>query len=116
MRVSAGCATAFGCSIDGVVPEGRVVEVAVDLAEAGADAIDLADTVGYGNPTQVRRLIRAVRSAIGETFQGLHLHDTMGLGLANALAGAEEGVRHFDSALAGLGGCPFVMKSSRSTS
>jgi hydroxymethylglutaryl-CoA lyase len=112
MRVSAGCATAFGCSIDGPIPESRVVEVATALAEAGVDAVDLADTVGYGNPAQVRRLVHAVRSAIGDTFQGLHLHDTMGLGLANAFAGAEEGVRHFDSALAGLGGCPFAPGAS----
>jgi hydroxymethylglutaryl-CoA lyase len=112
MRVSAGCATAFGCSIDGLVLESRVVKVAAALAEAGVEAVDLADTVGYGNPAQVRRLVRSVRSAIGETFQGLHLHDTMGLGLANALAGVEEGVRHFDSALAGLGGCPFAPGSS----
>ena len=112
MRVSAGCATAFGCSIDGLVPESRVIRVAAALAEAGVEGVDLADTAGYGNPAQVRRVVRSVRSEIGETFQGLHLHDTMGLGLANALAGAEEGVRHFDSALAGLGGCPFAPGAS----
>ncbi len=91
---------------------GHVVRVAAALAEAGVEGVDLADTVGYGNPAQVRRVVRSVRSEIGETFQGLHLHDTMGLGLANALAGAEEGVRHFDSALAGLGGCPFAPGAS----
>ncbi len=112
MRVEAGCATAFGCSIDGVVPQSRVVEVATALAEAGVDAVVLADTVGYGNPAQVRSTVRAVRAAIGPKLQKLHLHDTMGLGLANALAGLEEGIRQFDSALAGLVGCPFAPGAS----
>jgi hydroxymethylglutaryl-CoA lyase len=112
MRVEPGCATAFGCSIDGVVPEERVVRTAAALVEAGVDAVALADTVGYGNPAQVRSLVRAVRGAIGDRLTKLHLHDTMGLGLANALAGLEEGIRSFDSALAGLGGCPFAPGAS----
>jgi hydroxymethylglutaryl-CoA lyase len=60
----------------------------------------------------VKSLVRAVFREIGTKFNGLHLHDTMGLGLANALAGLEEGVRNFDAALAGLGGCPFAPGAS----
>ncbi len=112
IEVEAACSTAFGCSIDGVVPTGRVVEVASGLAAAGADLIALADTVGYGHPAQIREVVRAVRGAIGDKLEGLHLHDTMGLGLANALAGLEEGIRSFDAALAGLGGCPFAPGAS----
>lgn len=112
MEVEAGCSTAFGCSIDGVVPVDAVVRVASGLAEAGVDSIALADTVGYGHPAQIKQVVRAVRSAIGTLLEGLHLHDTMGLGLANALAGLEEGIRSFDSALAGLGGCPFAPGAS----
>lgn len=112
MRVEAGCATAFGCSIDGIIPEGRVIEVATALAETGVDGVVLADTVGYGNPAQIRRVVRAVRRAIGDKLQKLHLHDTMGLGLANAVVGLEEGIRAFDSALGGLGGCPFAPGAS----
>jgi hydroxymethylglutaryl-CoA lyase len=112
MRVEAGCATAFGCSIDGVIPEARVVEVAAALAETGIDSMVLADTVGYGTPAQVRSTIRAVRAAIGDRLGKLHIHDTMGQGLANALVGLEEGIRGFDSALAGLGGCPFAPGAS----
>jgi hydroxymethylglutaryl-CoA lyase len=112
VRVEPGCATSFGCSIDGVVPVERVVRVAAALVEAGANAIVLADTVGYGHPDQVHAVVRAVRGAIGEKLTKLHLHDTMGLGLANALAGLEEGIRSFDSALAGLGGCPFAPGAS----
>jgi len=112
LEVEAGCSTAFGCSIDGVVPTRRVVEVAEGLAKAGATQIALADTVGYGHPAQIKEVVRAVRGAVGDRLEGLHLHDTMGLGLANALAGLEEGVRNFDAALAGLGGCPFAPGAS----
>jgi hydroxymethylglutaryl-CoA lyase len=112
MQVSAGCATAFGCSMDGIVAERDVVAIAASLAEAGVDFVDLADTVGFGHPAQVRAVIRAVRGEIGQKLRGLHLHNTTGLGLANAFAGVEEGIRHFDSALAGLGGCPFAPGAS----
>jgi len=112
MEVEAACSTAFGCSIDGVVPVASVVKVAVGLAAAGADMVTLADTVGYAHPAQIRTVIRAVRAEIGDRLDGLHLHDTMGLGLANALAGLEEGMRNFDAALAGLGGCPFAPGAS----
>ncbi|MCS0495667.1 hydroxymethylglutaryl-CoA lyase [Ancylobacter sp. MQZ15Z-1] len=112
MKIDAGCATAFGCSIEGTVPIDRVVTVASALAEAGVDGIVLADTVGYGNPAQVRAVVRAVRGAVGGVLDRLHLHDTMGLGIANALAGVEEGIRCFDSALGGLGGCPFAPGAS----
>ncbi len=106
--VEAGCATAFGCSIDGLIPTAAVVRVAEGLAAAGVDEVGLADTVGYGHPDQIHEVVRAVRAAIGPKLGKLHLHDTMGLGLANVLAGLEEGIRTFDSALAGLGGCPFA--------
>ena len=112
LEVEAALSTAFGCSIDGIVPERRVVEVAAGVAEAGVGRIALADTVGYANPAQVRGTVRAVRSAVGETLKGLHLHDTMGLGLANALAGLDEGIRSFDASLAGLGGCPYAPGAS----
>ena len=112
MEVEAACSTAFGCSIDGAIPEAAVLRVAAALAATGVDEVGLADTVGYAHPAQIKSLVRAVRREIGETFTGLHLHDTMGLGLANALAGLEEGVRNFDAALAGLGGCPFAPGAS----
>jgi len=107
------CSTAFGCSLQGAVAEDDVVRVAVALRQAGADAISLADTVGYANPGQVKRLFQKVRKAIGEDFYiEAHFHDTRGLGLANALAAYEVGVRHFDSTLGGLGGCPWAPGAS----
>jgi hydroxymethylglutaryl-CoA lyase len=107
-----GVSTAFGCSIDGVVTTAQTVAMAKGLADAGADAIMLADTVGYAHPAQIRAVVRATREAIGPTLYGLHLHDTCGLGIANALAGVEEGIRAFDSCLAGLGGCPYAPGAS----
>jgi hydroxymethylglutaryl-CoA lyase len=108
----AACATAFGCSLQGKVEEREVVETAVALAAAGADFVGLSDTAGYANPAQVRRLVRAVRAEVGGRLENLHMHDTMGLGLANVAVGVEEGIRCFDGALAGLGGCPFAPGAS----
>jgi hydroxymethylglutaryl-CoA lyase len=112
LELEGALSTAFGCSIDGVVPERRVVETAAALVDAGADMVALADTVGYAHPAQIRSVVRAVRSVVGDRLEGLHLHDTMGLGIANALAGLEEGIRSFDSSLAGLGGCPYAPGAS----
>ena len=107
------CSTAFGCSLQGAVAEDDVVRVAVALRKAGADAISLADTVGYANPKQVKRLFQKVREAIGFDFDiEAHFHNTRGLGLANAFAAFEVGVRHFDSTLGGLGGCPWAPGAS----
>jgi len=107
-----GVSTAFGCSIDGVVTTAQTVAMATGLADAGVDEIMLADTVGYAHPAQIKEVVRATRAAIGDTLYGLHLHDTCGLGIANALAGLEEGIRAFDSCLAGLGGCPYAPGAS----
>jgi hydroxymethylglutaryl-CoA lyase len=110
--IEAGVSTAFGCTMQGEVPEDDVVRLAAMLAEAGVDCVALADTVGYANPAQIRRVFRRVRSEIGDKLEAAHLHDTRGLGLANALAAYEEGVRHFDSSMGGLGGCPFAPGAS----
>ncbi len=111
-EVAVGISTAFGCTLQGTVPEGEVVRLAEALAKAGVAEIGLADTVGHANPAQVKRLVRAVRAAVGERLVSLHLHDTRGRGLANAAAGFEEGICAFDSSLAGLGGCPFAPGAS----
>ncbi|HVZ07015.1 hydroxymethylglutaryl-CoA lyase [Rhodopila sp.] len=110
--VIVGASTAFGCSIDGVVSTAQTVAMCEGLAKAGVEHIMLADTVGYAHPAQVKEVVRAVREAVGPVLYGLHLHDTCGLGIANALAGLEEGVRAFDSCLAGLGGCPYAPGAS----
>jgi hydroxymethylglutaryl-CoA lyase len=112
VELEASCSTAFGCSFDGRVLVSEVVRVAAGLAGVGVKGLALADTVGYADPALIREVVQAVRAEIGPVLEGLHLHDTMGLGLANALAGLEEGIRNFDSALAGLGGCPFAPGAS----
>lgn len=112
MRIDAAVATAFGCSMEGEVPLRRVADVAAAVARVGADEIALADTVGYAHPARVRDAVRATQDAVGARLTKLHLHDTMGLGLANALAGLDEGIRAFDSCLGGLGGCPFAPGAS----
>lgn len=102
-----GIATAFGCSIEGIVPEGKVVELAAKAIEAGADEVGLSDTTGSANPAQIRRLVGLVRAEVGaDRLTGLHLHNTRGLGIANALMALEVGITTLDSSLGGLGGCP----------
>jgi hydroxymethylglutaryl-CoA lyase len=112
LHIEVGCSTVFGCSIEGAVSERRVAEIAASIAEAGVHTVVLADTVGYANPAQVKRLVAAVRQGIGAKLHALHFHDTMGLGLANVLAGLEVGIRTFDASLAGLGGCPYAPGAS----
>jgi hydroxymethylglutaryl-CoA lyase len=111
VEIEGAVSTAFGCTMQGEVPEDDVVRIAAALAEF-CDCVALADTVGYANPAQIRRLFKKVRSRIGEKLEAAHLHNTRGLGLANALAAYEEGVRHFDSSMGGLGGCPFAPGAS----
>jgi hydroxymethylglutaryl-CoA lyase len=110
-EIEGAVSTAFGCTMQGEVPEDDVVRIAVALAEF-CDCVALADTVGYANPAQVKRLFRRVGSEIGTKLEGAHFHNTRGLGLANALAAYEEGVRAFDSSMGGLGGCPFAPGAS----
>ncbi len=105
--------TAFGCTLEGYVPESQVVALAVRLVEAGVDKLSLSDTTGYANPNQLRRLIRLVRAEVGEgKLDGVHLHNTRGLGLANVVAALEEGITTVDSSLGGIGGCPFAPGAS----
>ena len=100
---------AFGCPYEGFVPRDRVVEIARRLLEIGCYQVSLGDTTGLGNPAQVARTVDDLRAtgASGEQI-ALHLHDTRGTGLANALAGLSAGVTTFDSSVGGLGGCPYA--------
>lgn len=111
VEIEGAVSTAFGCTMQGRVPEDDVVRIATSLA-GFCDGVALADTVGYANPAQVKRVFKRVRAEIGEKLEGAHFHDTRGLGLANALAAYEEGVRAFDSSMGGLGGCPFAPGAS----
>ena len=112
-KFEGGLSTAFGCTLEGVVPSDKVVALAEALMTAGCDEVGLSDTTGYANPAQVRDLVRRVKGVVGDhALTGLHLHNTRGLGLANVLAGLEVGITTFDSSLGGLGGCPFAPGAS----
>ena len=109
----AGLSTAFGCTIEGPISEDLVVRSAEKLMECGVAEVGLSDTTGYADPAQVKRLVRKVQAAVGkEHITGVHLHNTRGLGLANALAAIEEGITTIDSSLGGIGGCPFAPGAS----
>lgn len=112
-RFEGALSTAFGCTIEGVVPERKVVELAEQLMAAGCDEVGLSDTTGYANPAQVRSLTRAVWAAVGrEKLTGLHLHNTRGQGLANVVAALDIGLTTLDASLGGIGGCPFAPGAS----
>ena len=108
-----GLSTAFGCTIEGIVPEDTVVSIAEGVIALGADEVCLSDTTGYANPTQVKNLTGRIRSSIGrERMSGIHLHNTRGQGLANVMAALDAGITTIDSSLGGIGGCPFAPGAS----
>jgi hydroxymethylglutaryl-CoA lyase len=105
--------TAFGCTIEGEIKQDTVVRLAGELMAAGADEVGISDTTGYGNPTQVRDMTKAIWSEVGrEKLTGIHLHNTRGQGLANVLAAVDVGLTTIDATLGGLGGCPFAPGAS----
>jgi hydroxymethylglutaryl-CoA lyase len=106
--VSVGIAMSFGCSIAGNVDPDKVLRMADACYDAGADIVSLADTVGYAGPRQVGELAAALLRLNGGKAFGVHLHDTRGMGIANASAALSEGARILDGAMGGLGGCPFA--------
>ena len=110
--LEAAISTAFGCTLQGAVPEDEVIRLAVQCAGAGADDVGLSDTTGHANPAQVRRLFMRLRAEISHQAGAAHMHNTRGLGLANCLAAYEAGVRTFDASLGGLGGCPYAPGAS----
>lgn len=99
---------AFGCPFEGPVPADTVVRIAGEMADAGAEEIALADTIGVGVPAQVADLFGRVAEAAPGVRLRAHFHNTRGTGLANAWAAWEAGVAVLDSSLGGLGGCPFA--------
>lgn len=98
---------------DGRTDPQAVADIGLRLLDAGCDDLSLGDTVGYGTPADVRRLLEAHRAAgIGMDRVGLHLHDTYGQGLAGVLAGIEMGVGNVDASIGGIGGSPFAAHAS----
>ena len=106
--VNVGISMALGCSITGPVDPREVLRLVDKCFEAGADVVAIADTVGYAGPKQVGDLTRAAVKLAGTKPICVHLHDTRGMGIANASAALDEGAQILDGSLGGLGGCPFA--------
>ncbi len=100
--------TAFGCPYEGDMPVERCLPLIEVMVEGCAKLIYFADTTGMANPGSIARLVEAAQKRWPEINFGLHLHNTRGLGLANALAGLERGVTDFESSIGGMGGCPYA--------
>ncbi|MBS4211715.1 MULTISPECIES: hydroxymethylglutaryl-CoA lyase [Neobacillus] len=105
---------AFGCNFEGDIEQRKILDIlrrTVQMAEENGETIQkfkLADTMGWANPQQIKNMIYTIRNEWPQIKILLHLHDTRGLGMANAYAAMEEGVNEFETALGGLGGCPFA--------
>lgn len=109
VMVRAGIQSALGCGFEGHIDPDNVVDLARFFSAMGVQEINIADTAGLANPRQVYGLCSRLRDEIApEVALSLHLHDTRGLGMVNFVAGLQAGVRIFDAAAGGLGGCPFV--------
>ncbi|MES3002350.1 MAG: hydroxymethylglutaryl-CoA lyase [Pseudomonadota bacterium] len=110
----ASIAAAFGCNFEGDIPQEKVFAMVQQIFDIGAErgqeigTIFLADTMAWATPFTIKRMVGAVRERWPDKTIALHLHDTRGMGIANAMAGLEMGVTHYDAAVAGLGGCPFA--------
>jgi len=102
----------FGCPYEGEVAPAKVIKVAKALLELGAYELSIGDTIGVGTPGQCYELMKALAAEVPLEKIALHLHDTRGTALANVVAGLEAGVRSFDSAAGGLGGCPYAPGAS----
>lgn len=108
LRVNGTLATAFGCPFVGPVDPSMVLEWAKRYLDVGIDSLTLADTVGTATPHQIFGLCQAIIDEFPEIEVTLHLHNTRGLGIANALAGIDAGIRHLDASIGGIGGCPYA--------
>jgi len=112
-KFEGGISTAFGCTLEGKVSKSKIIEIAYALMDAGCNEVGLSDTTGYATPNHIIKLVKAVKSEIGEqNLTGLHLHNTRGLGLANVVAALDHGITTFDASLGGIGGCPFAPGAS----
>ena len=108
MRVRAYVSTVWGCPYEGDVDPARSLAITQRLLALGCYQVSLGDTIGVGTPLQTRKLCERFLAEVPAEKLALHLHDTRGTALANALVGLELGVRDFDSSVAGLGGCPYA--------
>ncbi|KQT13195.1 hydroxymethylglutaryl-CoA lyase [Ramlibacter sp. Leaf400] len=106
--VNVSLSTCFGCPMEGDVPQEEVLRWAARFAELGVRGLTICDTTGMAHPAQVARMCEALQQRFGALQLTLHFHNTRGMGLANLLAAAQQGITRFDGSLGGLGGCPYA--------
>lgn len=116
LTVNLSMSAVFGCPFDGEISIKQVVWLLEESVKRGAASVSLCDTIGVGNPVQVKAVVAAVREVFPTLPMALHLHDTHGMGLANTFAALEMGVDTFETAAGGLGGCPFAPGAAGNTS
>jgi hydroxymethylglutaryl-CoA lyase len=107
-RINASLATSFGCPFEGIISPERVIKVIHQYIDTGIQSISIADTTGMASPRQVYELCSQVRDIFPALDVTLHLHNTRGMGLANAIAGLSAGITQLDASLGGIGGCPYA--------
>lgn len=112
MRVRGYVSTAWGCPYEGAVDPAHTLKLATQLVELGCYEVSLGDTIGVGTPRQTKELIGLVLRELPANKIAMHMHDTRGQALANVLVGLDLGIRTFDAAIAGLGGCPYAPGAS----
>lgn len=116
LKIAAGMATVFGCPFEGKIKPEVTLGFIHQFAKLGIRQMTISDTVGFGNPAEVKEMCRLCLKEFPEVTFGVHLHNTRGLGLANSLAACEAGIRIHDGAIGGLGGCPFAPGAKGNTS
>ena len=114
--IEVGISTAFGCTLQGKVESTEVLRLLRAVLDTGVDRVGLADTVGYADPSMVKRLFEQALPIAGDRLNCGHFHDTRGLGMANVFAAWQVGITRFDACLAGIGGCPHAPGASGNVS
>jgi len=112
MEICLDLATAFGCPFEGKKMPGEVVTFLHPYIDLGIKTVNLCDTIGVANPTQVRETIAAINETYTDLVLQIHIHDTRNMGMVNTLAAIEIGINAVQSTLGGLGGCPFAPGAS----
>ncbi|MGB6780120.1 MAG: hydroxymethylglutaryl-CoA lyase [Planococcus citreus] len=115
-KITVSLATAFGCPFEGLYEVDKILGNIETLTAAGLSRFTIADTTGMANPVQMTEFISTIKKHYPQHYFGLHLHNTRGMGLANIYAAYQAGMRHFDAALGGIGGCPFAPGASGNVS
>lgn len=110
--INVSLSACFGCPMEGEVPQAEVIAWADRFADLGVRGLTICDTTGMAHPDQVSRMCEALRERFPSLQLTLHFHNTRGMGLANVMAAAQQGIDRYDGSLGGLGGCPYAPGAS----